>query len=796
MRPRWKKVLADLWDNKARTGLVIASIYIGVFAVGQIAVGYLVLIRGITTSYLSASPANIRLVTLPFDEDLVESIQELPEVQAATGRRSFPALTRMAGDAEWHEMEVIALQSFEDQRIKKLTPRAGASAPAEKEILLLEETLADLEGEIGETLEVRLADNSIRRLRVAGTVKDYSMGLENITNPNYGFIRRDDLPYLHAPDNFDVLFVRVAGDQNDLGYIQEVANKVVKKVEKSGRIVFRTAISRANAHPYSNYINAVIGIFGLLGVFTMILSSSLIANTMNSLMAQQIRMIGIMKLVGGSRRQIVTIYITLVFVFGLISLLAAIPSAAYVGMAISSQVAGILNGRLIETSRVPMIPEVIALQALVALIMPVGAALWPVLSGARVSVQEAFHSDMIQSGGVPDAIARGFQRLPWMRGVLLLALRNTFRKTGRLALTLFTLAVGGAIFIAVYNVQLSLDQQVQRIINYSSADVFLQMQWPYRIKEIEQIVLQVPGVTGVEAWRTVGAKLKLPGEREEVVTFFGPPEDSVLVDPVAQVGRWVLPGEQNAIVVNETFWNVYPSLQPGDRVTLEINGQDTEWTVVGVFQYSGVDQFIAYTNFEALSRVLHDRTHAASYRLITEQHDVDYQLARAREIDRLLSDRGYAVAHTTALYDRVEEATDKLNLVIFVLLILAVLTGLVGAIGLSGTLSLNVLERTREIGILRAIGAYDTVVARLVLVEGLAIGVASYGLGILASFPITKLLGDVVNQAIFGVTGKFVVAPRGFLIWLACVLLFSMVASLVPARNATRLTIREVLAYE
>jgi putative ABC transport system permease protein len=131
-----------------------------------------------------------------------------------------------------------------------------------------------------------------------------------------------------------------------------------------------------------------------------------------------------------------------------------------------------------------------------------------------------------------------------------------------------------------------------------------------------------------------------------------------------------------------------------------------------------------------------------------------------------------------------------------VLLVMAVLTALVGSIGLTGTMSMNVLERTREIGVLRAIGAYDLFVMRLVIIEGAIIGLMSYALAALLSFPITRLLSNVISLAIFNAPAQAAFTVQGFLIWLGVVLLLSVLASILPARNASRLTIREVLAYE
>ena len=127
---------------------------------------------------------------------------------------------------------------------------------------------------------------------------------------------------------------------------------------------------------------------------------------------------------------------------------------------------------------------------------------------------------------------------------------------------------------------------------------------------------------------------------------------------------------------------------------------------------------------------------------------------------------------------------------------LALLTALVGSIGLMGTMSMNVMDRTREIGVMRAIGASDRAVMNMVIVEGMLIGLFGCLFGVLASIPISKVMSDVVTEAIFDAPSRFTFSLTGPIYWLGLVLLLALLASVLPARNAARITIREALAYE
>jgi len=134
-------------------------------------------------------------------------------------------------------------------------------------------------------------------------------------------------------------------------------------------------------------------------------------------------------------------------------------------------------------------------------------------------------------------------------------------------------------------------------------------------------------------------------------------------------------------------------------------------------------------------------------------------------------------------------------LVVF-LAIMAVLLAVVGGLGLMGTMSINVLERSREIGVMRAIGASNGAMLQIFLVEGLLIGTLSWVLGALLSLPISKLLSDVIGNAFMRAPLSFTFSANGALEWLALVAVLSTLASFLPAWRAMRLSVRQVLAYE
>ncbi len=794
MRPRWRKVLSDLWDNKSRTLLVVASIAVGVFSIGMIAGTYEIISTDMGASYGSANPANIDLHTDAFGGILLDSTKNLEGVKQAEGRRVLSASIRIPG-GDWSNIDLVAIKDFSTTQINLLLPVEGSSIPADKQVLLQTQVLDHLSAKVGDKLEFQLPNGSIKTMIVAGIVQDQTTSAGDFLSPPLGYITMDTLPWLGQPATYNRLFVTVDGDSNDINHIRDVSARVSAKLEKSNVQVQRTQLNQTNEHPMASTVQAILGILMALGILIVFLSSSLIANTLNSLLTQHLPHIGVMKLIGARSQQIFGMYIVLILFFGLIALLIALPTGGQAAYLLSAYIADKLNFNL-QGYRI--VPVAYLLQIFVAILVPLAAGLIPVINGSRVKVQVAI-SGSGQGGGQTSMgwVERLGSRVKWLSRPLLISLRNTFRRKRRLLLTLFTLTIGGAIFIGVFNVQKSLNGFMAMTEKYFIADVTLNFDRPYRIDEIRQVVMGIPDVQYVEGWSFLSADIiRSDNSVADYLTVLAPPVDSKLIAPVMLEGRWLQPGDTTAITVSEAIWSIYPDLKPGDQLKLKINGQEDEWTIVGIFRFLNRNQIIAYATYDYVSKLINLPNQSFSFRIVTAEHTLAYQEQMSATIDSYLRNLGYHVSETQAGLATMQTASESLAILINFLLIMALLTAVVGSIGLTGTMGMNVMERTREIGVMRAIGATDGQIMKTVMVEGIIIGMISWFLAAIVSFPITFLLNRIISLAIFNSPSQFLLNPFGFIIWLGLVLILAAVASVLPARSAARLTIREVLAYE
>jgi putative ABC transport system permease protein len=381
---------------------------------------------------------------------------------------------------------------------------------------------------------------------------------------------------------------------------------------------------------------------------------------------------------------------------------------------------------------------------------------------------------------------------------LLVSLRNTGRRKARLLLTLATLILAGAIFIGVRSVEASMDAGLARMYRYYLGDVNVNFDRPYPVTEMVGRIAQLPGVARVEGWLFAAGSVVGEGENASArLTVAAPPANSTLVAREVEEGRWLRAEDKNAIVMCTRIMDAHPEWEIGSTVRLALDNRvESNFVIVGTFPFpSGEGNNMAVADYAHLAGLLDQQGQSSTFRLLTSPRDAATQDQVRDALLTAFQEEGYAVevtsGHTTA-----DALNTILNALVLFLLLMALLVALVGALGLAGTMSINVLERTREIGVMRAIGATNGAVMQLVVVEGLLTGLLSWLVGAIVSVPVGIVLAQILGQGLFDTPFAFVLDGNSLLVWLAIVALLSVVSSALPAWNAARLTVREALAYE
>ncbi|HSB01922.1 MAG TPA: ABC transporter permease, partial [Anaerolineales bacterium] len=586
--PRWRKMLRDLWINKTRTTLVVLSLAVGVFTVSFLINAESLLRAAFQREYAAVNPASAALI-IPqgFDQDLVDAIRRMPAIEEAEGRRSVDVRLNV-GTNQWINLNISAIDDFKDIRVDKVQPYSGAWPPAEGQILLERSStrLAAMPNvSAGDMLTIQTTSGNEATLKLAGIAYDFNRTPSPGTGTVYGFVTLDTLKRLNEPVSMNDLRIIVAPASRTLDetYIHQVADQVKEKVERSGREVGGISVPEPGQHPLGTVLDALIIILGALSALTLLGGAFLVFNTIAALLAQQVRQIGIMKAIGAREDQIAAMYLVMILIFGWLALAITTPLSVVGGIRAAGFLADFFN---LDLGAVQIPIQAFIVEALIGLGIPFLAAFYPVWSGTRVTVREAISDYGLSKTAATGPLDRILSRLrgPFFPRPVLLSFRNTFRRRARLVLTLLPLALSGAILLTVINVRAALMGELNNIFQYRNYNINVSFERPYRLMEIENAALHVPGVAGVEGYRQTrdAYRLHRDGSRSNNLSITSLSSATSTVHLPLAEGRWLAVQDQTDVVVNTAFLRDEPDVHVGGPLSLKINGRKVTAQVVGI----------------------------------------------------------------------------------------------------------------------------------------------------------------------------------------------------------------------
>jgi putative ABC transport system permease protein len=387
---------------------------------------------------------------------------------------------------------------------------------------------------------------------------------------------------------------------------------------------------------------------------------------------------------------------------------------------------------------------------------------------------------------------------------LMLVFRNLFRRQARLFLSVGLLATGGAIFVSGLNVMAGFQAIPYMISNEQRWDVEIWLDEPASSSEVTAIVEKVTGVSRVEGWNIFTTSIQNVGAVNVTRTYpdqghgsLGlsaiPPSTSMLIPPQLTEGRWLNPDEIDAVVLPSSIRQTMPDVKVGDSVQLSVEDRPTTWRVIGIT--GGMGGSCPCVTQEGYERASSQQDQANVIRIITDQDDKDARVAIGQAAAQALAEAGIKHQEPRTI-DAVVATTEGHSIILVgVILLIASTIGIVGLIGLGSTMTTNVIERTREFGVMKAIGASDPTIRRLVVFEGIFIAVVSCVVAVIPAIALTWAMGAGLGNLFLGTPIPLEVSAQGIAIWILVVILGAVLATLAPASQAARLTVREALAY-
>jgi putative ABC transport system permease protein len=788
LEPRWRKVWRDAWMHRARTILVVVAIALGLVGAGSILNAWALVQRATKEGYLASDPAAATLRTDSIDSTLLDAVRRVPGVRGAEARRTMMASMQVQGF--WQPAMLFAMPDVSRTTIGAPHAAAGAWPPADG-TLVVEHSSVDFSGaQVGQTVQMVVGDRPAVSLGIAGIARDVTLAPGWMEHVVYAFVSPGTLRQLGVPSTMNELQIVVDNPAPTQDEVRVVANAVKQMLEKSGHPVSNVDVPVPGEHVHAAQMDSLLYTQGAFGALALVVCGFLVVNLMAAMLSGQVREIGVMKTLGAQPAQLARMYLTFAAALGVLSSLLALPVSIAIGRRY-----GALKGELLnfDISAYSIPWWVIVLQLAVGVLLPVLAAWLPVRRGCRLPVSAAlrdFGLDRDASESSNDWMARlgGFSR------PVLVSVRNAFRKRQRMLLTLLALATGGAVFLGAANLRAAVVAAIDQLFESQRYTFSVRLTDPHAPDSVETVIAAVSGVSGAEAWS--GARGTIAGAGGLAGNAFGitaPPAATKRYVPRMVAGRWPTAADGAALVAGEALVKREPSLTLGAHVPVEIDGVTTSWLVVGIVDAG--PQPSAFAAREAIATVT-GRTRTSAVVVATTGDGVAAQVDVIQRVRAALEAQGMNVASTSLVDENRRVMQDHLLMVVDFLSVMGWVMIAVGGMGLASTMGLAVLERTREIGVLRAIGAGHGAILLMVQVEGIVIALLGWLVALPLSVPMSIALGKAFGRVMLEVPVRYLPEGTGVVRWLALSVVVSAVACSWPALRATRITVAQALAYE
>lgn len=800
LSPRWMKLARDVALTPGRVAMMVLAIASGVFGLATMLSSYTILSREIRQNYLETNPASATLRVDHVDAKLIAGIRSFPGIAAAQASSTIGARIE-SGAGNWQPLSVLALDDFSQMQINTIYPEKGAWPPAPGTILLERESLKMLKAEIGESLHIKTADGVSHHLTISGTTHDPGTPVPSLTV--FGYATPATLQGIGVDANLRDLKITVKDQAFDIDAIERTASALALWIQQQGHKLDLIRIPPPGEHPHQLIMTSILAMLLLFSLIALILSAVLSANNINGLLAQQIRQIGVMKTIGAKTSQVATLYLSFVVIVGVLATCIGLPAGLAAGRAFAETVlVNILNFSL-HSGAVPAYVYLVLLGT--GVLIPLVLASMPIAYASSISVQTALidFGATRQEYAVP-RLLRCFDRFPGVDRSLLMALRNSFRRRGRLLLMLGLLATAGAMFMSSLNVRRASEQHLIDAAADRHYELELVLSAPAEKQKIERIIQGVAGVDLVEAWSGAAVARQRPDGLEIERTYpdgahgsmnlLAVPEHSQMISLSMLSGVWLDTQEIDTVVLNHKAVDSFPQVKVGDSIRLSAHGQVAQLRVVGIARQL-MSAATAYVSGATYEKMLGQGGLARNYRVRMKDRSSAAIDAVTKQIELALGQQNISTSLSITENLLRQDADAHFNLLIMALMFISLLMALVGVLGLGSSMSNNVAERTREFGIMRSIGASSGVLLRNVMVEALFIALLSWLIALVMAVPLSSGIGAFLGNLLFNEPFPLVWSQKTAWIWLLLVSSCALAASVYPALRAARLSIREAFAF-
>lgn len=740
---------------------------------------------------IEISPDNLFSVwdgaDLPPDESVISpaelaGMSALGNVAAVEARTLWRTQMRRAGQLE--EVWLVGVEDFADQRVNVVSISQGETPPAPPVDLgaVLES------GTPGETISIKAGDGEFYEFTVTGIGETLRWSAIARDVGPIVYVPADTVRLFTATEGFNSLDVLLVDDSPETArttltdlraYLDQVAPgmtyREVPEVREPG------------AWQGKDQIFNMLPLLFVIAFMALVSAIILVGTTMNTIVSQQTASIGIMKAIGGSRRAIIWCYLQSVLIIGVVG--TALGTVAGVLMSSALGRFGLEDlGGITASWRTD--PWFVVIGIAAGLGGTVVAALPALHRAMRLSAQQAITDHGITGGNERGLLRRAIRRATFLTSPTRLGLSNITRHRSRSLSTGIQVAMGVTTVLALGAFSVTGFALTADTLRSESSDLRVYQTNSYMDQDEARLLAARPGIAATQP--IVYGAVDFGGDER---TMWGLPADPIYEYELS-AGRWfaateVTEGAHIAVLGAPLAALTHTAV--GDRIDIGTTTGVVTVEVVGIDETLVGDGQVIWVPLGA-ALAYEDQPDPTMYWVETTSQEPEFVDAVAADIKTALGSEGAAV-EVLIHHEYLESSQAEDRIVVAAIQMLGLPIVFIAMIGLIGTMSTNILERTRETGILRAVGARARHIRKVFRAEGTALVVVGWMIGI--------PFGYLVGKAIIWFFGRALHTsiPMMFPLWLPLVallgvLVVSRLALHPPLRRAVRIRPGEALRYE
>lgn len=765
----FKKTWRDSVQHKGRTMMILFSISLCLIMIGTILNTSLQFTGALNHTKEATNEADLTVYTNSFTQDINTLLDRVEGIKKAETR--FQTNARIEIDGEPKNFLLTSLPQPNEGQIQKLNMLKQSG----NEGLYIEETtMQNFSISLDEHVKAGAAGDRLQEIRLGGVIADYSQIPAAFSGQGYAYADQKTLKKLGIQPSQNVIYIKSTGNRD----LKDISGEIESELKKNEIYVSRTVSEKQTDDVRKAIVETVMILLLALGGISFILGIILVSHLFYRMFSQQTVELSVYKALGATKFYFFKQFSLTIILLGSISWI--------VSLVISSSLSSFFSAELMERLNFAAVPytfshEVGLLLGGIAYVIPLCALIFPLWKVLRIPAARGLQR--ISGAAAMKTKKKGSKYF----SIGTLSFRQVMTKKWQWATNVIMLSFGGAVIIACIALYSSLLGTIAQIQQFWDYDLEWTIENPMSQDELTQITQQANELKTAEGWMIRNTEVM--NDQNGAVhnaRLVALKENTELIKPDFKGGRWFQ--KENEVVVNQDYADqIGKTIKPRDQIWLKAAGQEKQWTISGVI-HGQLEGPAVYMDFEDY------RNWTSSDHVNRLAVETNQELKKAaNELDGLFEKNGIAVQAFEKTEDRKERPKQIIGMVVFALFSTGALFVVIGVVNVMTTMSVNVLERKKEIGIIRSIGGSKWRVYGLFLREGIIVSVISWAIAVALSYPLYLFLSKAIGQTLLNGSLQHVFPMSGIWIWFGTSLVTGVISGYFSSRKAVNQPLSELL---